>query len=84
MARSAATTFRELDVVRVASLKTPTREVTGSRGASRHPIIGDIGTIVHALGPAHFIVECVDADGHTVWLADFELDELDLRAPAVP
>jgi hypothetical protein len=43
--------FRELEVVRVVRLLTPTREVDGTAGLSRQPRVGDVGSIVHVLGP---------------------------------
>jgi hypothetical protein len=69
--------FRELEVVRVVRLLTPTREVCGTAGVSRQPRVGDVGSIVHVLGPRAFIVECVDPEGLTAWVADFEAEELE-------
>jgi hypothetical protein len=69
--------FRELDVVRVVHLLTLTRKVDGTTGVLRQPRVGDLGTIVHLLGPHSFVVECVDADGQTAWVADFEAEELE-------
>jgi hypothetical protein len=70
--------FRELDVVRVTRLLTATRHVDGSRGVVRQPCIGDVGAIVHVLGEKTFAVECVDAAGLTVWVGDFEAEEIEL------
>jgi hypothetical protein len=48
----------------------------------RSPRISDIGTVVHEYMPedptAPVRVENVDEDGMTIWLADFERDELKL------
>ncbi len=68
--------FAELDVVIVRALLVPTRSIDGSDGFCRQPRVGDQGTIVHVLGRDDFVVESVDASGHTVWLADFHRDEL--------
>ena len=43
----------------------------------RQPRVGDVGAIVDLLGPSRFIVECINEDGDTVWLADFEAEELE-------
>jgi hypothetical protein len=68
--------FKELDIVVVRALLTPTRHVDGTDTIKRQPRVGDQGTIVHVLGPEAYIVESVDAAGMTVWLADFRADEL--------
>jgi hypothetical protein len=68
----------ELDVVRVNQLLATTRTFDGTRGVVREPRIGDVGTIVHVLGGGTFIVEAVDSDGFTLWLADFAAEELEL------
>jgi hypothetical protein len=77
--------FEELDVVRVRQLLQPERHFDGTEGCKRPPRVGDRGTIVFVQaergGPACYTVEMVDADGYTVWLADFEADELE-AAPA--
>jgi hypothetical protein len=74
-------TFSLLDTVVVRSLRTPTRKVDGTESVKRQPQVGDEGAIVHVLGPHDYVVENVDAEGRTVWLADFHVDEL---APATP
>jgi hypothetical protein len=67
---------RELDVVRITSIGTVERTVDGSPGVVRQPVIGDLGSIVHVLSPTRFIVECTDSDGLTLWISDFDLDEV--------
>jgi catabolite regulation protein CreA len=37
---------------------------------------GDVGTVVHVLGPTDYVVECVHTDGRTAWVADLNVDEL--------
>jgi hypothetical protein len=72
--------FRELDTVRIVKLQTPERWFDGTGGVARAPRVGDTGTIVHLSGAEgqtpELTVECVDADGYTVWLASFNPEEL--------
>lgn len=68
--------MKEYSVVKVVRLIVPTRRVDGNEGVTRQPKVGDVGTIVHDAGNI-FIVECVNSDGYTLWLADFEKDELE-------
>ena len=70
--------FQELDVVRVVKLLTPTRSFESSKGAGRAPAVGDTGAVVMAYEEhGVYTVECVSPEGMTVWLADFEPDELE-------
>ena len=74
--------LREYDVVRVVRLDEPDRYFDGTKSVMRPPRIGDVATICHenrAPDPsASVVVEMVDDDGMTIWLADFERDELEL------
>lgn len=74
-------TFREYDVVRVARLLTTKRKFDGTEGIKRAPRIGDAATIVHQYEPdsptAAVVAESVDGNGNTIWLADFQPDELE-------
>lgn len=69
------------DVVRVARLDRADRPYDGSEGSMRAPRIGDEGTVVlvGAKGAASgtVMVERVAADGTTIWLANFAVDELE-------
>ena len=66
------------DVVRVSHLNQPNRSFDGTEGVSRPPQIGDVGTIVFGDGnDSYFQVESVNADGLTVWLAEFHVSELE-------
>ena len=68
----------EYSVVKVISLLSSDRHYDGTEGVKRSPQIGDIGTIVHVNATnKSYIVECVNSDGYTVWLADFVHDELE-------
>jgi len=70
--------IQELEVVRIARLNEPSRPVIGSAAFSRQPSVGDIGTVVAVLGGgAMYTVECVNKDGMTDWLCDFERGEIE-------
>jgi hypothetical protein len=70
--------FQELDSVRVAKLLSLTRPFSSSEGVGRAPAVGDTGAVVMAYeNPRGYTVECISPDGMTVWLADFEPDELE-------
>ena len=78
------TTLEQYQLVRVRQLLQPPSEYDGWRVNKRPPKIGDVGTLVdilHADGlKERFVVECCKTDGTTVWLADFDRDELDQQA----
>jgi hypothetical protein len=80
MTARSARTFNELDQVQVVRLNNSTREVDGTEGVRRQPRVGDLGTVVALLqrgaDPPGYYVECVDNDGLTVWLTQFDADEL--------
>ena len=79
--------FKMFDSVRVSRLDTPMRAVQGPRSPARQPRVGDRGTIVEVFGPmgeATYLVECVDANGETAWLAEFAREELEASAPPDP
>ena len=70
--------MEEYDVVRVARLLSNERHLDGTENLVRQPRVGDTGTIVHVNAPGQsYMVESCDADGYTVWLADFERSELE-------
>ena len=72
--------FKELDAVKVIRLSAPKRHVDGTERVRRQPQVGDFGTVVAVLarpsGPPGYYVESVNDEGLTVWLAEFEGDEL--------
>jgi hypothetical protein len=74
--------LREYDVVRVVRLLTADRPYDGTEGVVRPPSIGDIATICHEYEPSDpsssVVVEMVDQNGMTLWLADFSKEELEL------
>ena len=73
--------LQEYDSVRVVRLLSPIRRFSGTDGVSRAPRVGDVAIICHQYAPrdptAALGVEMVDADGMTVWFADFLPDELE-------
>jgi len=73
--------FQELDTIRIVRLLRDNREYSGTPEITRSPRIGDVGTIVHVYDPrdpqAPYRVECVSAEGHTIWLADFDPEEME-------
>ena len=74
--------LKEYDAVRVVRLLRSNRPYDGTAEVRRPPEVGDLATIVHEYDPedprAPLAVEKVDPDGYTIWLADFERDELEL------
>jgi hypothetical protein len=56
------------------------RDYDGSENVARPPKVGDIGTVVHVIpakdSATKYIVESVDSNGYTIWLADFVEEEL--------
>jgi len=74
--------IREYDVVRVTRLLDPGRSFTGTESVARPPAVGDVATVCHEYQPddstAPVVVEMVDENGLTIWVADFERSELEL------
>ncbi|MBI1765802.1 MAG: DUF4926 domain-containing protein [Acidobacteria bacterium] len=72
--------MKEYDCVRIVRLLSPERAYDGTDSVSRPPQIGDTGAIVHVYQTSDkaegYIVESVDSEGRTIWLADFLPDEL--------
>ena len=68
-------------LVRIVHLRHPVEHYDGWRLNRRPPLIGDHGTVLDILRapdqPAHCVVESSDSDGITIWLSDFDADELD-------
>ena len=74
-------TFKQYDVVRVIRLLHPVEEYDGWRFNQRSPHIGDTGTLVEILHasdlPDKYVVECSRQDGVTIWLSDFDAEEIE-------
>lgn len=69
--------MKELDCVKVVKLLRDNRPFNGTENVKRPPKIGDVGTIVH-FQKDFCVVEKVDSEGYTVWLADFIPEELEI------
>jgi len=69
--------FAVSDMVRVVRLDEPARYVSGTASVLRQPAVGDEGSVVN-VERGVVMVESVDAEGRTVWLADFFAGELEL------
>ena len=70
----------EYDVVRVRSLDGVGTDAWGL--SRRGPAVGDIGAVVAILNAEgcdeEYLVECVQADGMTAWIAAFPFAALDV------
>lgn len=74
----------EFDTVRVIAVAASSRELDGSGTVRRAPRIGDVGAVVHVLEKQDavvLVVESVDQDGLTVWVAEFAPHELERVGP---
>lgn len=75
------TTLEHYKLVRVKQLLQIPFNYDGWRVNKRPPKVGDWGTLVDILQadgcPDRFVVECCETNGTTVWLADFNRDELE-------
>lgn len=72
--------LKEYDSVRICRLLVPERPFDGTEGVARPPRSGDTGTVVATGGRGTektWVVESVNAEGKTVWLADFRTEELE-------
>ncbi len=72
--------LKEFDCVKIVRLLQSNRPYDGTVPVMRSPCVGDTGTIVHIYASdgtdTVYAVENVDADGNTIWLADFLSDEI--------
>ena len=72
--------LKQYDIVRVVQMLHPLEEYDGWRANQRAPQVGDTGTIVEILRapnlPNKYVVEAVEPDGATLWLSDFDVDEI--------
>jgi hypothetical protein len=68
------------DVVRIARLMIPSRDVDGPDITPPQPRVGDIATVVGALGDDLYLIERATDDGRSLWLAEFHVGELELVA----
>ena len=70
--------FEMFDVVRIARLLIPSRDVDGSAPDPPQPRVGETGSIVEVVGDDVYLVERVTDDGRTLWIAEFSESELTL------
>lgn len=70
--------FEALDVVRIARLLHPSRDVDGASAEPPQPRVGERATVVDFLGDGLYLVEHLTDDGRTLWLAEFHEEELEL------
>jgi hypothetical protein len=74
--------FIQYEIVRIVQLKRAPEKYNEWRINQRAPKVGDIGCLIDILMasgyPNSYVVEAVAPDGTTIWLADFEEDELKL------
>ena len=68
------------DIVRIARLMIPSRDVDGPDASPPQPRVGDIATVVGALGDDLYLIEHATDDGRSLWLAEFHVGELELVA----
>jgi hypothetical protein len=68
------------DIVRIARLMIPSRDVDGPDLTPPQPRIGDVATVVAALGDDLYLIEHTTDDGRSLWLAEFHIGELELVA----
>jgi hypothetical protein len=65
----------------IVQLHHPLEAYDGWRINRRPPRVGDVGTIVEILQapglPAKYVLEACAADGTTIWLCDFDADEIE-------
>lgn len=69
--------MKELDVVKVIKLVRENRRFDGTETVKRPSRIGDVGTIVYH-NEKGCIVESINDEGYTIWLADFLMEELEI------
>jgi hypothetical protein len=74
--------FAQYSTVRVKALLHPVDKYDGGwNGNRRAPAIGDTGAVIEIIHSAQqdvaYVVECVNADGSTEWLAQFSPEELE-------
>ena len=68
--------FYPADIVRIVRLEADERDVDGSGEPPSQPRVGEIGTVVDAVGDDIYLVERCTDDGRTLWLAEFLAGEL--------
>jgi hypothetical protein len=71
----------EYQLVRIARLLRDREDYDAWKLNQRSPALGDVGAVVdifHAQGLVdRYVVECSGPDGVTIWLDDFDAEELE-------
>jgi hypothetical protein len=74
------TSLKQYEIVRVVQMLHPLEEYDSWHANKCTPQVGDTGTIVEILQspnlPTKYTVEAVEPDGATLWLSDFDADEI--------
>jgi hypothetical protein len=68
------------DIVRVARLAIQSRDVDGPDSSPPQPRVGDVATVIGALGDDLYLIEHATDDGRLLWVAEFHAGELELIA----
>lgn len=71
-------TLHDVDAVRL--LRIESCAVDPSLQARRAPAVGDICTIVRVVTDHRVVLECIDADGASAWVAEIDLQDLEIVA----
>ena len=76
---------KQYDMVRVVQICN-NRFAESSPRYQRHPLVGDVGTVLEVYSePAGFEIECCAAgDGHTTWLEAMLPDEIEIISEKTP
>ena len=73
--------FVQYEKVRIKQLKKPCEKYNEWNVNHRPPVVGDVGILVdilHTLGlPVRYVVEVSNEEGMTVWLSEFDHDEIE-------
>ena len=76
--------LQELDSVRVVHVSTQPQDHLLWESSVRSPQVGDVGTVIEILPKRlhtpRYVIECVGANGRTLWMATFGQDDLELIA----
>jgi hypothetical protein len=74
----ASAPFYPADIVRIARLEAPERDVDGSSDPPPQPRVGETGTVIDEVDDGIYLVERCTDDGRTLWIAEFLEAELEL------
>lgn len=72
------TVFHPADVVRIARLEAPERDVDSVGDPAPRPRIGELARVVTQVDDGVYLIERATDDGRVVWTAEFWERELEL------